>query len=726
VYNVDSTLNEGGAIQETIDFIMRIDGHTERATFAVCNLGKKNLIVGETWLKVHNPEIDWITGEIQFSRCPRRCQARLVHAPTRQKVDDRAHHDTRDESADRLLCVMVDHRTKGDTIASVSQGLAEQAERQKSKKTFEEIMPAEYHTFRPVFDKDSFDELPPRRTWDHAIELKNDASPKVGKIYPLSPTEQQQLEIFIDENLKTGRIRPSKSPMASPFFFIKKKSGELRPVQDYRRLNEMTVKNSYPLPLISELIDKLKGARIFTKLDIRWGYNNVRIKEGDEWKAAFTTNKGLFEPLVMFFGLTNSPATFQTMMNHLFREQIAKGCVVVYMDDILIFSTTMEEHRRTVQEVLQIVRDNRLYLKVEKCEFERPEIDYLGLKVAFDKIAMDAVKVKGVADWPTPENTTDVRSFLGFTNFYRRFIRDFSDVAKPMNALLQKDAKWVWADEQAHAFERLKTAICSAPILVFPDPDRAYLVEADSSGYATGAVLSQMRDDDRWHPVAFISKGLSPAERNYNICDKEMLAIIRALEQWRHYLEGAKHPVQVLTDHKNLEYFMTSQKLNRRQARWSTYLSRFDLDLSYRPGKSNAKPDLLSRRADHRKGAEVDNDNVVLVLGVFEKITRHLFVAGGLGFGVKERLAWQTSHFSGGGDGCCKADGDRKPAREKPDGGPVDVRCKMVFAARSRQRFPDCLQSYLALHSTYRCRRRPRSQCTHTRAAAAHTMAACE
>src|SRR5258705_2302942 len=216
-------------------------------------------------------------------------------------------------------------------------------------------------------------------------------------------------------------------------------------------------------------------------------------------------------------------------------------------------------------------------------------------------------------------NTTNIQSFLSFTNFYQRFIRNFSNVAKPMNALLQKDARWVWADEQARAFEHLKTVICSAPVLVFPDPERPYLVEADSSGYATGAVLSQMRGDNKWHPVAFISKGLSPTECNYNICDKEMLAIIRALEQWQHYLEGTEHPVQVLTDHNNLEYFMTAQKLSRRQARWSAYLSRFDLDLPYRPGKSSAKPDLLSRRADHKKGIEEDNDNVVLLKPEFFK-----------------------------------------------------------------------------------------------------------
>jgi len=249
---------------------------------------------------------------------------------------------------------------------NISQNLAIKAEKKTLKKSFKDIVPKVYHHFRSVFAKESFDELPPKRPWDHAIELKDGSKPHAGKIYNLTLDKQKQLEIFLDENLKSGCIHPSKSPMAAPFFFIKKKSGELRPVQDYRRLNAMTIKNSYPLPLISELIDKLKGARYFTKLDVRWGYNNVRIKEGDEWKAAFITNKGLFEPLVMFFGLTNSPATFQTMMNHLFRGLISKGKVVIYMDDILIFTATIEEHRQIIQEVLQILAQNKLYLKTGK------------------------------------------------------------------------------------------------------------------------------------------------------------------------------------------------------------------------------------------------------------------------------------------------------------------------------------------------------------------------
>jgi len=207
----------------------------------------------------------------------------------------------------------------------------------------------------------------------------------------------------------------------------------------------------------------------------------------------------------------------------------------------------------------------------------------------------------------------DVQSFLGFTNFYRCFIHNFSDKAKPLNALLQKDTKWEWSNVQFKVFEHLKSLLCSKLILVFLTEDRAFLVKADSSGYATRAVLSQMHDDNKWHPVAYIGKSLSLAEHNYDIYNKETLAIIRTLEQWHHYLEGAKHPIQILTDHKNLEYFMTAQKLNCRQACWSLFLSHFNINMTHRPGKSSAKPNLLSRCSDHKEGVEYDNDTVILL-----------------------------------------------------------------------------------------------------------------
>lgn len=628
VYNVDGTANQGGSIQEEIDMIMSFQGHSERTTFAVCSLGSKTAIVGHTWLQQHNPEVNWQTGEITMSRCPSNCRVQRAKARQQKKQlkrtdrlpkllpDDDDDEDCPQEEllteGDRIFVTVLEPWNEVNAFQNISQRLAEQAHKGERVKTFEEIVPRAYHNFKDIFSKESFDELPPKKPWDHAIELKPGSEPHSSKIYPLALNEQAELDTFLDENLKSGRIRSSKSPMAAPVFFIKKKDGGLRLIQDYRKLNEMTIKNTYPLPLISELVNKLRKAKIFTKLDVRWGYNNVRIKEGDEWKAAFRTNRGLYEPLVMFFGLTNSPATFQTMMNDIFKELIDEGVVVVYLDDILIFTATLEEHQEVVKRVLKVMRDNKLYLKPEKCSFEQDKVEYLGLIISANKIEMDPVKVEGVSQWPTPTNVKEVQSFLGFVNFYRRFIQDFANIAKPLHNLTKKDLPWMWSKNEQEAFNHLKQRVTTSPILIFPDDNKPFKVEADSSDYATGAVLSQQGNDDKWHPVAFLSKSLSAVERNYDIHDKEMLAIIRALEEWRHYLEGARHTFEIWTDHKNLEYFMTAKKLNRRQARWSLFLSQFDFQLNHRPGNKSMKPDALSRRSDHGRG-ENDNDNIVLL-----------------------------------------------------------------------------------------------------------------
>jgi len=249
-----------------------------------------------------------------------------------------------------------------------------------------------------VFAKEDFDILPKHRKWDHAIELIPGTEPKLSKVYLLSPLEQAELDAFLEENLCSGRIRPSKSPMAAPVFFIKKKDGLLCLVQDYRALNAVTVKNKYPLSLISKLVSQLHRAWYFTKLDVRWGFNNICIKPGDEWKAAFRTNRGLFEPLVMFFGMTNSPATFQTMMNDVFRTVITEGIVVVYLDDILIFTKTEKEHERVVRRVLEILAEHKLFLRPEKCEFHWKQIEYLGLVISENKVEIDPVKVARVCE----------------------------------------------------------------------------------------------------------------------------------------------------------------------------------------------------------------------------------------------------------------------------------------------------------------------------------------
>jgi len=296
-------------------------------------------------------------------------------------------------------------------------------------------------------------------------------------------------------------------------FFIKKKDGLLWLVQDYHMLNTMTIKNRYFLPLISELISQLCGAKYFTKLDVRWGFNNVHIKPGDKWKAAFCTNRGLFEPLMMFFGMTNSPATFQTMMNNIFRTLIAAGIVVVYLDDILIFTRMEEEHERAVWRVLEVLVEHKLFLCPEKCEFHRKEIEYLRLVISENKVAMDPVKVARVHDWPTPENRTDVQAFIGFVNFYHCFIQDFSTIARPLFDLTCSDQAWNWDAKEQKAFEGLKMAVTTVPVLVSPQDSEPFRIEADSSDFTSRAVLSQqLPREEKWHLVAFYSKSLSPVE----------------------------------------------------------------------------------------------------------------------------------------------------------------------------------------------------------------------
>ncbi|SJL17948.1 uncharacterized protein ARMOST_21519 [Armillaria ostoyae] len=510
VYNADGSRNKGGDITEYVEVRLTIGNHEERIDLAVTDLGAKDLYLGHDWLKRHNPVINWETGTVIFGRCS--CVKNPFPLPDADP-DDR--WDEELEDGDTILAVNMEEELVIRAVHHAND-LAAAAHAKETPKTFEELVPPDYRSFRDLFSKENFDELPERKPWDHAIELIPNAKSTLDcKVYPLNRNEQEQLDKFLDENLDSGRIKESKSPFASPFFFVKKKDGSLRPVQDYRKLNEMTIKNRYPLPLISELIDKLQGAKYFTKLDVRWGYNNVRIKEGDEHKAAFRTNRGLFEPTVMFFGLTNSPATFQWMMNDIFKDLIASGKVTIYLDDILIFTKDLDEHRRIVRQVLQKLRENKLFLKAEKCEFEVLETEYLGVIISEGQVRMDPVKLAGIAEWPTPTKKKELQSFLGFTNFYRKFIKNYSKVNQ--------------------AFQQLKKQMAEDVILAIPTPNGRFRVEADASNGAIGAVLSQ-EQDGKWRPVAFMSKALTATERNYEIYDKELLAIMLALAEWRHYL----------------------------------------------------------------------------------------------------------------------------------------------------------------------------------------------
>lgn len=287
----------------------------------------------------------------------------------------------------------------------------------------------------------------------------------------------------------------------------------------------------------------------------------------------------------MFFGMTNSPATFQWMMNTIFADLITSGKVAVYLDDILIYSSDLEEHRLITREVLRRLEANDLYLRPEKCEFEKTEVEYLGLIISEGQIRMDPSKVKAVQEWKEPKNLRDVRAFIGFANFYRRFIQDFAKIARPLHDLTKKDVPWRWTFVERRAFQTLKKAFIEEPVLAQWDPHLPTRIETDASQHTTSGVISQLGADGLWHPIAFRSESMIEAERNYEIYDREMLAVIRALEDWRHFLEGLPKPFEIWTDHENLKWWTSARNLSCRQARWALWLSRFDFIIDHKPGK---------------------------------------------------------------------------------------------------------------------------------------------
>uniref|UniRef100_A0A146SAR5 Gypsy retrotransposon integrase-like protein 1 n=1 Tax=Fundulus heteroclitus TaxID=8078 RepID=A0A146SAR5_FUNHE len=527
--------------------------HVEKLTFMVINSPQVPIILGATWLRKHNPQIDWRRGEVTgwASSCSESC----------------------------LFSAQSPHS---------SEGKVEEVYPHLSK------VPPEYHDLREVFNKAKATSLPPHRPYDCAIDLLSGTTPPRGRLYSLSAPESQAMQEYINDALRAGIIRPSSSPAGAGFFFVGKKDGSLRPCIDYRGLNNISVKNRYPIPLMNSAFDQVQRAKVFTKLDLRNAYHLVRIREGDEWKTAFNTPTGHYEYLVMPFGLTNAPAVFQNLVNEVLRDMIGRF-VFVYLDDILIYSENLTLHKQHVRSVLLRLLQNQLYVKAEKCEFHTTSTSFLGFVLSPGQISMDPAKVRAVTEWPAPSDRKQLQRFLGFANFYRRFIRSYSQVAAPLHALTSSKVKFAWNEQADKAFKRLKDLFTSAPVLVSPDPERQFIVEVDASSSGVGAILSQKAIDGRIHPCAFFSRKLSSAEQNYDVGNRELLAVKLALEEWRHMLEGAKLPFLVWTDHKNLEYLKTAKRLNPRQARWALFFDRFNFSLSYRPGSKNVKPDALSR-----------------------------------------------------------------------------------------------------------------------------------
>lgn len=459
-------------------------------------------------------------------------------------------------------------------------------------------IPPEYYDLLDVFSKKRADRLSPHRPgYDHRIELTDENTLGYSPLYKQTEEELITMRKYILENLQRGFIVPSQAPFASPVLFARKGDGTLRLCVDYRKLNAITKKDRYPLPLIDETLERLSQAKFFTKLDLRHAFHRLRMHPDSEELTTFRSRMGAYKYKVMPFGLTNGPASFQRLINDTFLDYLDEF-VTIYIDDLLIYSATLEEHQIHVRKVLERLRELGIEADIKKCEFHQRSTKFLGFIISDEGIKVDPEKVEAVTDWAAPTTVKGVQSFLGFCNFYRRFIKDYSRIARPLTNLTRKGVHFIFSDRCQKAFQKLKDRLVSAPILTHYQRDSPTRLETDASDGVVAAILSQLRTtsgQDVWHPVAYFSKTMLPAECNYPIHDKELLAITRALNHWRAELEGLDQRFDILTDHRALEYFMSTKKLSSRQVNWAEFLSRFHFLLRWRPGKINTA-DALSRR----------------------------------------------------------------------------------------------------------------------------------
>ena len=561
-------------------------GYSPETTPFLClddsQMGDHDMILGLPWFCQIDPRVEWAERKIAFAGTDRK---RLFdpHLPPQSKPSF--------ISADELAVLEED-----DDIVSVSVMMASATH--SGIDISPPKLPEQYAEFKDVFSKKGSENLPPHRQWDHEIVLESGTKVPFGPIYNLSEMELKVLKDYLDRNLENGFIRYSTSPAGAPILFVKKKDGSLRLCVDYRGLNAVSIKNRTPLPLISNTFDRLQGANYYTKLDLRDAYNLIRIREGDEWKTAFRTRYGHFEYMVMPFGLANAPATFQTYINQAL-SSVVDICCVVYLDDILIYSKTLEDHDRDVKRVLTLLRKHRLYAKMEKCQFSVQKVEFLGFIITPEGISMDPERITTVLNWPVPKTIKQLQSFLGFANFYRRFIYGYSKMSAPLTKLIKGQPKHLaWNPQAQTALDELKKAFTKGPLLRHFDPALRIVLFTDASDYAVSGIITQ-EFEGQYHPIAFHSRKLIAAELNYDTPEKEMLAIVDCFKHWRHYLEGARQTITLRTDHKNHESFFSKKTLSRRQARWAELLSGYDVRIDYQPGKTNPA-DGPSRRPDYR------------------------------------------------------------------------------------------------------------------------------
>lgn len=643
--NADGSLNSLLEHAAVVD--VAVETHVSSVVCYVTHIPRYPLILGDPWLKEHDARTSHKDRTLSLAHedclrtgCLRAGKPVLIYAQDApQPEKDTSTQDLEvkfvsamhfyrlarksNHSAGILFPTGSSAQLCSATTNTVTPDDFDKFRKGKPKLSHEDLkarVPEYLHDLLDLFDQTMADALPEHTDEDHAIALEYGKDPPFARKYrPMSPQELEAVRYYLEDLIAKGHIRRSTSPAAAPILIVRKPGGGIRVCIDYRGLNEITIKNRHPIPHVNETLQRLQGCRYFTKFDVIAAFNRIRIAAGDEWKTAFTTRYGQFEYLVMPFGLCNAPGTFQSYINNSLKDYLDLW-TTAYLDDVLIFSKTLEEHKEHVRKVATRLLERKLYVDIHKCEFEMREVKYLGLMVGSDGVRMDPEKVDAVASWEAPKSVKDVQAFLGFANFYRRFVKDYSTISKPLNLLTHGElrttasgkkkrayAPFEWTAECQNAFETLKIAFTTAPTLVHFDPDRETWIETDASDFVTAGVLSQMVDGVL-RPVAFFSKKMTPTECNYEIYDKELLAIIKAFENWRPEAISVEpqNPIKIYSDHRSLEWFMTTKQLNRRQARWAEFLSEFNFRIMYRPGKQGEKPDALTRRRQDLPGGPED------------------------------------------------------------------------------------------------------------------------
>lgn len=565
-----------------VDAEIEIGPHKYRSNWVVSDC-RYDVLLGMPWHQDTCPKMDYETGELKIGNSV----LPLHRDPSRDVTISNL-------GVKKFRSLLRKKKNKTNEIMIFQVRLVNHISKiDSAKMDKDEEITALEREFSKVFRDDLPEGLPPERDVDHRIETTPDSSPPHRGMFQLSPAELLATKDYITDLLRKGKIRPSKSPYGAPLFFVKQK-GQLRGVIDYRALNRITKHNNAPIPRTDEMFDRLGRAKYYSKLDLKTGFHQIRVNSADIEKTAFKTKYGHFEFLVMPMGLRNAPATFQALMNGIFRDCI-DDFIVIYLDDILIFSESREEHLHHLRIVLSRLRDHQLYVGKTKYELMTQETEFLGLIVGRTGVRIGDDRKKLIQEWPIPKSITELRSFLGLVQFFRRFIKDFSKTAAPLTNLTRKYSNISsWNDECNSAFQSLKETLVNAPVMRAPDWSRPFRCHTDASQVAVGGTLTQADDDGDEHAVSFFSKRLSPAEENYSANDRELLGLVYFLQRFRCYLEGAEF--EVLTDNQVLKYFFSKTTLSRREARWLDFLGQFGItQLTLVKGRVHVLGDVPSR-----------------------------------------------------------------------------------------------------------------------------------